>query len=215
MKLIAGVLLLVFTSSAQSVVLNCIFYMNNRGTTAGLVYECFSHAENTGNSTFIEEVLGTHLEGKGNADVECYFEGGDSLTSIPRNLASFYPNLKDFFIYAPILHLSSSDLKPFPNLIRFQSHNGQFTNIEGDLFQYTRQLQHLQLTVPGLKSVGANLLTGLKDLVYVYFGFGECIGTFQAETPERIQELKQTLLIKCPPLERQTTSSPTTTSNSV
>jgi hypothetical protein len=80
MKLIGGVVLLFFVSSGQSVVLNCIFYMNNRGTSAGLVYECFSHAKNTGNSSFIEEVLGTHLEGKRNTDKECYFESGDNLT---------------------------------------------------------------------------------------------------------------------------------------
>jgi hypothetical protein len=208
MKFVFGTFLVVFVSFGQSVILNCRFEMTNRGF--GIVYECFSRAENTGNSTIIEEVRGKHLINKTNEDVESFFENGNKLTSIPTNLASFFPKLKAIIIIAPLLQLSSSDLKPFPNLVRFDLAYGKFTSIDGDLFQYTRKLKIILFYVPELKNVGENLLTGLDDLLHVTFYSNRCIGYFDAKTPQEIQELKQKLLLQCPPLEPLT--SPMTTS---
>jgi hypothetical protein len=49
-----------------------------------------SQTENTGNSTFLEEIRGTHLSGKRNADVESLWEQGFKLTAILKNLVSFF-----------------------------------------------------------------------------------------------------------------------------
>jgi hypothetical protein len=208
MKFASGIILVVFASFGQSVILNCRFDMTNWDVVSG--YMCYSNTENTGKLTTIEEVRGEHSSGKGNEDVDSFYEYGN-LTSIPTNLASFFPNLKAIIIIAPLFQLSSSDLKPFPNLVllRFHSWYAKFTSLEGDLFQYTRKLQRINFSVPALKNVGANLLTGLNDLVYVFFIESGCIRYFDANTPQRIQELKQKLLLQCPPLE--TSTSPMTT----
>jgi hypothetical protein len=196
MKFVAGIILVIFVSFGQSVILNCQFHMETRGL--GNLYECESQTENTGNSTIIEEVHGTHLSGKGNADVESFFEHGMKLTSFPTNLASFFLKLKAILITAPILKLSSNDLKPFRDLVRFETYNGKFTSIDGDLFQHTRKLKYINFRVPELKNVGANLLTGLNDLVFVWFEGSGCIGTFNARTPQLIEQLNQKLLSQCP-----------------
>jgi hypothetical protein len=203
MKFATGIILVLFVSFGQSVILKCDFHMST-WDYVGAVYECSSRTENTGNSTIIKEVRGTHSNGKVNEDVESFRENGNSLTFIPTNLASFFPNLKVIFITAPLLQLSSSDLKSFPNLVLFISEYGKFTNIDGDLFQYTRQLKDIRFYSPELKSVGENLLTGLNDLVFVYFISSGCIGSVQANSPQKIQELSQKLLLNCPPLEALT-----------
>jgi hypothetical protein len=208
MKFAAGIILVFFVSFGQSFYLDCEFKIVNRAYDENF-YECLSNTVVTGNSTTIEEVRGTHLSGKGNEDVERFWENGKTLTSFPTNLASFFPNLKVIFIYASLLQLSSSDLQPFPDLLRFHSWYGKFTSLDGDLFQYTRKLKFINFWAPALKNVGANLLTGLNDLVRVYFYASGCIGTLNANTPQLIQELKQKLLLQCPPLE--TSTSPLTT----
>lgn len=149
----------------------------------------------------IEEVRGTHSHGKTNADVQLFIERGSILSTFPANLASTFPNLKGITFWAPFLKLSSSDLKPFPNLLLFISNGGAFTDIKGDLFRNTRKLQQISFYVEKLESVGANLLTGLNDLVSLSFESKGCIEVFRANTPQLIQELTQKLLLQCPPRE--------------
>jgi hypothetical protein len=218
MKFVAGIILVVFVSFGQSVILNCEFRMADWSFFEN-IYQCYSLAENTGNSTIIEKVHGEHWSGKGNEDVEAFRENG-TLTFIPTNLAIFFPNLKTIIFESPLLKLSSSDLKPFPDLLRFYSWNGKFTSIDGDLFQYTSKLKIIYFSVPELKNVGANFLNGLEDLSYVEFEDCECIETIDAYSSQQIQQLKQKLLLQCPPLEpltsplttpRTTTTLPSTT----
>jgi hypothetical protein len=206
MKFVAGIILVVFVSFGRSVILSCKYGMRD-WDLVGNVYECMSQAQNTENSTIIEEVRGEHLSGKANEDVELYWEQSKTMTSIPTNLASFFPNLKAILLYSPILQLSSSDLKSFPNLLRFEFWGGKFANLDGDLFQYTRKLKVINFHIPGLKNVGENLLTGLNLIRVTFFESG-CIGTWT--TLQSIQELNQKLLMNCPPLEPLT--SPMTTS---
>jgi hypothetical protein len=197
MKFAAGIVLVFFVSFGQSVVLNCVFAMKP-WSNVGIGYECDGHTEITGSSIFIEEVRGAHTGGRGNLDVEFFYEQGNLLTSIPRNLERFFPNLKGIYFNAPLLQLSSNDLRTFPNLISFESYSGRFTSIPGDLFQHTRQLTQIIFSVPGLESVGANLLTGLNELTHLTFESLKCIERFHANTPQLIQELKEKLRVQCP-----------------
>jgi hypothetical protein len=83
--------------------------------------------------------------------------------------------------------------------------------MDGDLFKYTRKIKHMYFYIPGLRTVGSNLLIGLDDLVYLYFHSSGCFGSFEAKTPQMIQELKKKLLLQCPSLEEKTTTLPSTT----
>jgi TolA-binding protein len=51
----------------------------------------------------------------------------------------------------------------------------------------------------------------LGDLIFLHFSSSGCIGSFEAQTPELIQELKQKLLLQCPPLGVTTSPQMTTT----
>jgi hypothetical protein len=197
MKFAAGIVLVFFVSFGQSVILHCDFYMKP-WNNVGIGYEANCYTEITGMPTFIEEVRGTHLSGKGNLNVEFFYEQGNLLTSIPRNLERFFPNLKGIYFFAPLSQVSSNDLRPFRNLVSFESVNGRFTSIPGDLFQHTRQLTQIIFSVPGLESVGTNLLTGLNELTHLTFESLKCIERFHANTPQLIQELKEKLRVQCP-----------------
>jgi hypothetical protein len=192
------------------VVINCNFIMAEWGVIPiGSAYNCWSKSENTGILTIIEEVRGTHQTGKSNVDVLNFREDG-VLQYIPTNLVDYFPNLKGMLFYEQkLLRLIASDLKPFPNLVGFYSRGGLFTSIEGDLFQHTKKIQRIDIQVGKLQNVGENILSGLNELTVAWFVAHPCI-YYQAATPEQIQELKQKLLVLCPPLTSTTTISTTT-----
>lgn len=89
MKILFASTLLFFVSNCQSVIINCQ-YQEYDWPVLGIAYECRSNAEFSGNLTIVQVVRGTHLRGKTNADVDVLFETGETLQSIPRNLASFF-----------------------------------------------------------------------------------------------------------------------------
>jgi hypothetical protein len=109
MKNIIGIFFLIFASSGECVVMNCIFGMDN-WNFLGFVYTCVSQADNTGNLRLIEEVLGSHESEKSNSDVVVLREVSGQLQNIPLNLVDFFPNLKHIFFNAPLLKLSANDL---------------------------------------------------------------------------------------------------------
>jgi hypothetical protein len=212
LKIVAGLILLVFASFADGVKVNCVYSFDEWPTPIGNVYVCNSRSENTGNLTIIEDLQGIHLSGKNNADVEVFFENGGKLQNIPSNLADFFPNLKVLGFEAPLQKLTANDLKPFPNLIRFWTDYSQFTSIDDDLFQFTQKLQQIDLLNGKVLHVGKNLLNGLDELKVFSFTqsclnfFYDSVSSFNTR-----EVFKQVLLEKCPPLEKNATTTPGTT----
>jgi hypothetical protein len=190
------------------VIIDCRFETTHWPNNLNL-YTCWSSAKNSRNALTIDEVRGDHLSGKSNVDVQAFREANEELQHIPSNLVRFFPNLKVIYFDAPLLQISASDLKPFPNLVQFYSFNSKFTRIESDLFQSTKKLQTIQFRYSMLENVGENLLSGLSQLKDAQFYRCTCIG-FTATTRQTIEELKQKLATQCPHL-RATTASPLAT----
>lgn len=174
MKIVSGIILVLFVSFGQSVIINCDLGMSNVGDSVGIVYTCHSSTINTEILTMIEEVRSDHSNGKSNADVLAFEDHSSILQYFPTNLANFLPNLVVLRLYSPLLQLTTNDLKPYPNLIYFSASSGKFTNIDGDLFQHTRNLQQISFSGGKLENVGKNILSGLK-LEYVSFSGNTCI----------------------------------------
>lgn len=211
MKVLTAVILMLFASNCQGVdckVVDCKFGTVNFGFL-GSLYACEATGENTGNLTFIEELRGVHLSGKSHADVEAYREYG-RLKSIPSNLNNFFPNLKGIYMYSQSSSPSANDLKPFSNLLWFSSNFGDLTSIDGDLFQHSKKLQGFEFHTIKLENVGENLLSGLNSLRRAKLTYNTCIN-FDADTPQKIEELKKMLLEQCPPLPQSTSTTTTTT----
>lgn len=191
MKIITVAVLLIFTSQSQGLIFNCEFkfsdeYLINMGS----IYGCTIGTEITGGLSLIEEVRGNHLSGKSNANVEGLYEVSVKLLFIPSNLANFFPSLKSLRIFSPLIRITANDLKPFPNLLVFQSSHGKFENIDGDLFQHTKKIQQIYFYWDGkLKNDNENFLNGLDALTQVWFDNTD-MQVF-ADTPQKVEELKQ------------------------
>jgi hypothetical protein len=209
MKIISGILLVVFASLGESVIINCNFQLHLWAFNTP-VYACWSSTENTGNLRTIEAVRGAHSTNRSNLDVVGFREEGNKLQYIPTNLGNVFPNLKAIFIVAPLLQLSASDLKPFPNMVMIYVDKFRFTSIESDLFQYTKKLRLIRLSFGSLKNVEENILSGLSELTVGSFNENTCIN-YEATTPQKIEELKQKLSTQCRPLNPSTTTRPPTT----
>lgn len=193
---------MIFLPVVHGVIINCKFSLGSWIIIGSGAYDCESIAENPRNLSIIEEVRGTHMDGKSNADVVVYRQLGNNAPfyqTIPSNLASTFPNLKGVFFYVPLLRVISTDLKPLTNLIFFYSWNGAYTSVEGDLFQQNKKIQFMEFNHGKLQNVGENFLNGLDDLKHARFHLTPCID-FKAENSLQIQELKTELLIRCPPL---------------
>lgn len=210
MKIVSGIILIAYLSFVQGVIMNCKYETRN-SNLLGTTYICWATSLNSENLKMITELHGQHLSGKSNADVGIFIETNKKLKYIPTNFVDYFPNLKDISFSAPLLSLTSADLKPFPNLLSFTSGHGEFRSIEGDLFKYTRKLESIQFMYGHLEHVGENLLSGLYDLSQADFYVNTCI-SLTANTPTKIEELKEKLLLRCPAVVATTTTSSTTTS---
>lgn len=216
MKILVLIFLLTLTSFSDSVTITCSFIMKGwefwERVGPGIAYTCQSTSKSGENLTIIEEVHGSHLSGRNNSKVFAWEETSNSLTSIPKNLASFFPNLKIIHIIAPVSKISASDFKPFRNLVSFVAQYSKVTSLDGDLFRFTPNLQTFGFVYGDLENIGENLLSGLNQLKYVLF-VNKCIN-FVADTSEKIENLKQIMKVNCPPLSTTTTAEETTSTSS-
>jgi hypothetical protein len=212
MKIISGILLIVFVSLGESVIINCNYKITTWSNSLS-VYSCWSSTENSGSLRTIEALRGNHFKGWSNWDVQGFYDASNTLQYIPTNLGNVFPNLKVIDITAPLVLLSASDLKPFPNLAQLYIYRFMFTSSESDLFQYTKILQIVHMSYGRLRNVGVNILSGLSQLTEGYFNDNTCIN-YRATTPQMMAILKQKLSSQCSPFstyQTTTTMRPTTT----
>jgi hypothetical protein len=213
MKIISGILLVIFASLGESVIINCNFRTSTWPNSLS-VYTCWSSTENTGNLRTIEGVRGNHLDGRSNLGVQAFRDDSNKLQYIPINLANVFQNLKVIRVESSTLvQLSASDLKSFPNLAQLFIYRFMFTSIESDLFQYTKRLQIVHMSYGRLRNVGVNILNGLSQLTQVAFNGNTCIDC-EATTPQMLAILKRELSSQCQPFsiyQTYPTTRPTTT----
>lgn len=184
---------------SQAVTFTCRYSIGQPRAIIGSVYECNPIVAASG--TVLENVTGTHLENKTNADVEFLYIVQQNLTYVPSNIETFFPNLKGIQYYISNLQqISANDLKPFPQLLLFYVHTGFITSLDADLFKHTPDLQWLGFFRNKIEHIGVNLLGNLTGLQHIHLGENPCIDTY-ANHPDTIIELNQQLPILCPPYE--------------
>jgi hypothetical protein len=200
MKGVTAIAFAFLASFSQGIILICDFRTMTWGPIQDIDYTCTGRIENTGSLTFLEEIRGTHEEGKRNEDVVVFWDVSQKLQYIPTNLANFFPNINQLLLNSPLVQVTASDLKLFSNLIRFHAKHGIFTSIDGNLFEHNRKIRTVEFPQGKLKNVGENLLSGLSELRVAGFSNNTCIH-YTAYSYQTIQDLKQMLIIQCPPLE--------------
>lgn len=180
------------------------------GPAIGSTYTCAATVTNVEDPTNVTNIVGNHLEGRNNSDVNgFYIEFEEILTTIPNGIENFFADLEVFqWWFGNISTIDSTPFKPFPNLIYIELFINKLVSLDGDLFQYTPKLRQIGLHSNLLQHVGHDLMTDLTDLVDAGFLNNPCINVY-ANTPQQIEELNLQLPIQCPPLA--TTPDPLTT----
>lgn len=187
---------------SKAVTFTCRYKIGQPRAIIGAVYECNPIVvASASGTTVLENVTGTHLEKKTNADVEFLYIVSQNLTYVPSDIETFFPNLKGIQYYISNLeHISANDLKPFPQLLTFYVHTGFISRLDADLFKYTPNLQWLGFFRNKIEHIGVNLIGNLTELQHIHLGENVCIDTY-ANRPDTIIELNQQLPILCPPYE--------------
>jgi Leucine-rich repeat (LRR) protein len=184
---------------SEALIFDCT-YSSSSFSFANSVYTCqarvliFSH-----NDSVLYAVTQNHLWDNSNQNVTALQIVNERLPSFPRNIESFYSNLKViFFRNNSLTQISSDDLLPFPELIHLTLWDNKIQTLEDDLFSRTPNLQHIDFDNNQLLHVGRNTLEHLPNLTNAFFTNNVCISK-SVSAQSSIASLKYELSTKCPP----------------
>lgn len=165
------------------------------------IYGCDVTVGRSGNLTSLVDVIGNHLEGKTNSDIELIrIDNSSTFTSIPSNIGNLLPNLLGIDIRDELMtSVTAEDLKQFPNLTYLSICACPIVSLDGDLFKYTPHIQALLIPSNKIVNVGLDLLTNLVDLKFVNFLSNPCL-SYYASNPQQLEFLKNNLPSRCPPI---------------
>lgn len=105
---------------------------------------------------------------------------------------SIAPRLKSLtLVYLGLKSICKDDLK-FPKLRRLAIHDNDLTSIPSDLFEYTPNLEQLDLSYNGIEQVGRGCFDNLKQLELIDMHFNQCIQEefLMTNETERMDTLK-------------------------
>lgn len=205
---------LILHHATEAVILQCEFSRVNwyRDQTR---YTCTAKSITFDGSNNVTAISGNHLPGMHDGLVEGISAYNlQPVSSIPKNLESFFPHLAVLqWYHGGIKTISSQDLRPFPNLRILYLGDNEITTLDGDLLQYSRNILAVHFINNKIEHVGRDLFIGLSsNILFIDFRNNPCINLV-AEGPEQIQEMIELLPNHCEPLdpETSTTTMSTTT----
>lgn len=165
-----------------------------------IVYRCYGNVTLDGKGDDkITAVLGTHLYGQRNVDVEGLIIRSQDIESIPVNIHSFFPALR--VLNLPLNSISSvtrKDLSPFPNLEFLALFGNRITSLGSDLFDGMKSLKFINLGRNRIKHVGHNLALPPSAEIYLYSN--SCVDR-DAVTELEVTYLRFSLIMNCPSSE--------------
>lgn len=211
MKIVLVIFSILTFSKVDAFVISCTFGMTDWSYVVDKVYSCNGNTFATGNQVNIEGVIGSHLGERTNDDVGGFYFTNQNISSIPKNLAEFFPNLKVMsFLNSQLLTVAATDLQPFPELLNFIVMSNNIVSIDGDLFMHNSKLLYIDFDVNQLQHVGHNLLANLNQLRTADFNRNPCVQKIASSISE-IRDLNLLLPIICPSLTTTTKAATTTT----
>jgi hypothetical protein len=184
---------------SQALIIRCNFKLMNWIYLSHRTYTCVGTVNSHLNAEILENVQGNHKTGKSNNDVEMLQLHNQRISSIPKEIATFFPNIKGLDFYkSDISSISSADLQSFPELKIFIIYENKIESVDGDLFKFNPKLKFINFDYNHLKSVGYDLIKDLKALEIADFTNSRCINRY-ASTLEELAELNSQLPTSCPP----------------
>lgn len=190
-------------------------FQNRNWQIVGSVYSCNEAEISLNNSLSLEYVVGNHLPGRTNNDVQALHAFRDATASrqLPKNIGKFFPNLSVLtWEVGQLTSITAEELESLVNLQVLNFYINNIVTLDGSLLQYTPKISWISFSFNLIINVGPNLLDNLDDLTFADFRNNECINS-TAETPQEIQELIEKFSTQCLPLTTTTSTTTTTTTS--
>lgn len=132
---------------------------------------------NVTQDTSITSISGDHLNNLTNLNVEALrIWENCNLTSIPSNIAEFFPNLLGLWINdCKFYSINSESFLNLSKIIEIDLAFNQIQIVAGSSFKNLKNLEFLYLNGNEILHIGANILQTLENLVYVSFIDNFCI----------------------------------------
>lgn len=190
-------LLAVHFELSWSLALNCT-YGTQTFAPIGSMYTCEAGVLNDeGDDDTVTWIYGTHLAGKTHSDVHGFVIQSEGLKFIPKNVESFFPNIRALDVYDNLItSISNFQLRPFAHLVHFAAIDNEITSLDSDLFAGLPFLSYVSFSNNSIRHVGHDFL--MPSLGKIYFDSNDCI-SYIAENATQIDKLRFDLLLKCPP----------------
>jgi hypothetical protein len=197
---------LTIAASADAVIFQCNF--GDAGwITLPNVYTCFATIIYT-ETDALEDVKGTHLDGRSNSDVEFVFVQNENTNRLTRNMEKIFPNLVGLsWGRSNLTELSAEDFQPFPNILFFAAFTNKLVTLDGDLFRHTRRIRLINFANNRIETVGENLFNMLTDLERAAFEMNRCID-MNAVNIWEVEQLTRVLVQNCAQSESTTVETP-------
>lgn len=183
-------LLIAFAASVQSITFNCRFSIQNHVPVLESVYTCevieiLPDKDNKDDSLTLTNVIGKHPDQKSLDDVELLMIVDQNMISIPKNIETFFSNVKALDIErSNLMKISAKDLKPFPQLKVLGLYGNDLTSLEAGLFDFNSELVLIELSENKIEFIDDGLLENLDHLEYFYILNNPCISAFKDDRDE-------------------------------
>lgn len=180
--------------------LNCQYEIGSWAHIDGPNYRCVATVIlDVPATSAITQVLGGHLTGKGNADVQGLIINTQKLPFFPISIERFFPNIIALSVRNnSITHVVNAHLIPFPNLVVVDFSYNQIIHLDSNLFSGLRKISLSSFANNKIISVGKEFIFPYTA-VSVDFNNNQCISRASV-TFDQVTALRSELQVKCPQL---------------
>lgn len=207
------ILFLTFVS-ANAIILNCRFYFySNWNSLPENTYTCSAYVTLDFTNGTVIDVIGTHLDGKNDSNVEIVDIGNNpNLTFIPQGLTFFFTNMIGIHLHRTGLKtIYGDELNNYPRLRWFSVEMGILESVGGSLFENTPEIFVANFYGNKIENIGWNLLDPLNSTIRVYFALNTCINMNSYNNSTRFNLLVERIRTNCTDFNAEITTSTTTT----
>lgn len=120
-------------------------------------------------NSIITAIIGTHIDGKLNQNVQAIRAKNLNIHYLPQGLHKFFPNLLAVSILSSQLkEVRQSDLQPFPHLKYLNLYDNHLRSIRMNLFEHNEKIELIGLHYNDVKNFDAKIIENLKNLRYLW-----------------------------------------------
>lgn len=156
--------------------IRCV-YSNENWAGINEYYTCTGRIFGPGSWPWVGSAIGDHDGQLTNADVTgLSIYNALSSSRLPSGFDAIFPNLRGFeWVFGNLETISANDLSALTNLEMLSLYGNNLMVLEGNLFQNTPRLQHIDFGRNELTIVEDGIFNGLTDLFWAIFTNNPCI----------------------------------------